>query len=182
MDYEKLVQHKLGKDPRMDELDSVRSEIAALKAAQEKDVSQRFEQAVSQRRQAVKTLIASNDEFASIKELNAEEAVVQHILDTWENDEIDLTPEEAAKEVEAALLEKASKWTALSKLKKNEPQAAAPKELPPLKSGMKTLTNNMASTGEPKRPTKPLHLMTDNERYAEAYRRAQEKQKERQGF
>jgi hypothetical protein len=168
-----------GKIPRAEELEKVRSEIAALKAAQEKDISDRFESAVNQRRVAVKTLIATNEEFSTIRELNAEDAVVQHILDTWENEEIELSPEDAAKEVEAALLEKATKWTTLTKLKKQEPTevVAEKKELPPLKAGMKTLTNDMASTGEIKRVTKPLHMMTESERYAEARRRYEEKLK-----
>lgn len=178
IDYEKFAQHKIGKDSKSEEMESLRADLAALKTAQEKDVSDRFEAAVNQRRIAIKSLVAENAEFSTIKELKAEDAVVQHILDTWENDEIDLSPEDAAKEVEAALLEKATKWTSLSKLKQNV-EVAEKKELPPLKAGMKTLTNNMAATGEIKRPTKPLHLMTESERYAEARRRAEEKLKQR---
>lgn len=177
IDYEKFAQHKIGKDSKSEELETIRSEIAALKADQKKDIDDRFESAVNQRRVAVKSLIASNDEFSTIKELKAEDAVVQHILDTWENDEIELSPEEAAKEVETALIERAKKWSSLSKLKtKEEPQRVEDKkELPPLKMGMKTLTNNMASTGEIKAPKKPLHLMSEQERYAEARRRYEEK-------
>lgn len=184
VDYEKLVQHKLGKDPKSDELEALRSDIAKLKADQEKDINDRLKAAVEQRRVAVKDLIAENPEFSTIKELKAEEAVVQHIVDTWEAEEIELSPEEAAKDVEQMLLEKASKWTALSKLKKEElvrEPAAEKKELPPLKTGMKTLTQNMAATGDVKRPQKPLHLMSDSERYAEARRRYEEKYQQMRG-
>lgn len=175
LDYEKYTQHKLGKDPRTDELEKIRSEVAAVKAAQEKDVEDRFNSAVQQRRVAVKGLIASGDEFKAIKAKGAEEAVVQHILDTWENDEIELSPEQAAKEVEAELLARAESWASL--VRKDQPQVSAPqpKELPPLKTGMKTLTNDMASTGEIKRVTKPLHLMSEQERYAEARARFEDK-------
>lgn len=177
VDYEKLVQHKIGKDPKAEELEKVNARIQAMEEAQKKDIDQRYEQAVNQRRSAVKTLIAG-EEYPTIKGLKAEEAVVQHILDTWENDEVELSPEDAAKEVEEALLEKASKWAALVKPKVTE-QVAEKRELPPLKDGMKTLTNQMASTGEIKKPMKPLHMMTDDERYKEAYRRALEKQQNR---
>lgn len=182
IDYEKFTQAKLGKDPKSEELEALRSDIAKLKADQEKDVEDRFKSAVNQRRVAVKELVAKSDEFKAIKAKKAEEAVVQHILDTWENEEVDLSPEEAAKEIETELRSRAKEWAALVGEEKKETQvevAADKKELPPLKPAMKTLTNNMAATGEIKRPTKPLHLMTDTERYQEAYRRAQEKAQER---
>ncbi len=174
VDYEKLVQHKIGRDQKTEEMESLRNDIAALKAAQEKDVNERFESAVNQRRSAIKSLVAENPDFSTVKELKAEEVVVQLILDTWEEDEVELTPEEAAMAVEKELLERSKKWTSLTKLKSQEAPAEK-RELPPLKPAMKTLTNNMASTGEVKKPLKPLHLMTDQERYQEAYRRAQEK-------
>lgn len=179
VDYEKLTQHKLGQSPENKDLETLKSDLAALKADREKDIHDRFESAVNQRRVAVKTLIASGDEYSAIKELRAEDAVVQHILDTWENDEIELSPEEAAREVEAALLEKANQWAKLSRPPKTETEPAVveepKKELPPLKTGMKTLTNNMAATGEIKPSLKPLHLMSEQERYQEARRRYEEK-------
>lgn len=174
VDYEKLVQHKLGKDPKAEELERVNARLAAMEDSQKKDVEQRYEAAVNQRRSAVKALVAGEG-FPSIKEMKAEEAVVQHILDTWENDSVELSPEDAAKEVEAALLEKASKWASLVKPKVTEEVVADKRELPPLKDKINTLTNNMAATGEIKKPSKPLHLMTDNERWAEARRRVEEK-------
>lgn len=180
IDYEKLTQHKLGKDPRSEELDTLRSEIGALKADREKDINDRFESAVNQRRVAVKSLIASGDEYSAVKELKAEDAVVQHILDTWENDGIELSPAEAAKEVDTALREKAQKWAKILGTKEEparveEQKAESTKELPPLKPAMKTLTNNMGSTGDIKPLKKPLHLMNDQERYLEARRRYEEK-------
>lgn len=179
IDYEKFTQHKLGKDPKAEELAEFRAELAALKADRDKDVSDRFESAINQRRVAVKSLIASNEDYSTIKELKAEEAVVQLILDTWENEEVELSPDEAALMVEKELIERGRKWSSLKKLK-SETTAETPekKELPPLKTGTKTLTNNMASTGEIKRPSTPLHLMTEQERYAEARRRAEEKIKQ----
>lgn len=178
VDYEKFAQHKIGKDPRAEELDKVNARVAAMEDAQKKDIDQRYEMAINQRKVAVKALVAG-DAFPAIKEMKADDAVVQHILDTWENDNVDLSPEEAAKEVEAVLLERANKWAALVKPKETE-TVADKKELPPLKTT--TLSNNMGSTGEVKLPTKPLHLMTEQERYQEAYRRSQEKLRQRQGF
>jgi len=113
--------------------------------------------------------------------LKMQEAVVQHILDTWEHDNIDLTPEQAAKEVEELLIERANeeyaKLSGLSKIKSKSAVVDEKKQLPPLKQGIKTLTNNMTATGEIKRPAKSFQGMTDNERWAEARRRAEEKLK-----
>ncbi len=175
IDYEKFTQAKLGRDPRTEELEKVRSEIAELKANQDKDVEDRFKSAVQQRRTAVKELIAKDDTFKAIKTKKVEEAVVQHILDTWEEDEIELSPEEAAQDIEKELKARAKEWASLIEEEVVAEPVVEKKELPPLKTGMKTLTNNMAATGEIKRPMKPLHMMTDTERYAEARRRYEDK-------
>jgi len=113
IDYEKFTQAKLGRDPKTEELDKVRSEIAELKAAQHKDVEDRFKSAVQQRRTAVMDLIAKDDTFKAIKTKKAEEAVVQLILDTWEEEEIELSPEAAAKAVEDELKARAKEWASL---------------------------------------------------------------------
>lgn len=175
VDYEKFTQQRLGKDPQAEAFEKLQAKIEALEADRNKDVNERFEYSINQRRSAVKSLVAENPEYSAIKKLNAEEAVVQLILDTWNEDEIELSPEEAAKEVQKELVERSKKWSSLTQTETQEAPAEK-RELPPLKPGMKTLTNNMASTGEIKPPSKPLHLMTEQERYAEAYRRAAEKE------
>jgi hypothetical protein len=161
--------------PEQEEIKRLSAKLDDIDKAQKDDVSKRFDAAVNERRSAVKQLVGSDAAFSTIKELKAEEAVVTHILDTWEHDSVDLTVEQAAKEVEDLLLEKATKWSQVSKIK---PQATQEKkELPPLKSGVKTLTNNMAPTGEIKRPQKSYEGMSETERYKEARRRAEEKLK-----
>lgn len=186
-DYTKyLIEKDSNLTPEQLALKKLSTEIESVKARQQEDVSKRFEAAVRERREAVNSLIQSNPEFSSIKELKQEEAVVQHILDSWEFDNIELKPEEAAKEVEQELIERAKKWNQLSKLKSQlDPSTSTPglgaegekKLLPPLKPAVKTLTNNMAAMGETKRPLKSFHHMSDQERYSEARRRAEEKLK-----
>lgn len=186
VDYDAYTNYLINKgvtvSPEQQALKKLEAEVADVKKAHLEDVSKRFEAAITDRRNAVKSLIESNKEFKRIKGLGAQEAVVQHILDTWENDEIDLSPEQAAKEVEELLKEREQKWLAISKEEPepNPEQVEGKKELPPLKSGIKTLTNTMAATGEIKRPVKPLHLMSDAERYAEARHRVEEKLKQQQ--
>lgn len=172
-----LIEKTSGSTPEQEAVRKLAAEVDGIKKSHSEDVSKRFEAAINERRKAVTQLVESNEEYSSIKELKLQEAVVQHILDTWENDGIDLSPEEAAKEVEKELIERAGKWTALSKLKPKEDATAELKQLPPLKPQIKTLTNNMSVSGEVKRPVKSLQFMTQEERYAEARRRAEEKLK-----
>ena len=183
VNYDEYTNYLLDKTakttPEQEALKKLSSEIENLKNSQQKDVEKRFEAAVNERRTAVKSLVESKPEFKHIKALEQQEAVVQHILNTWENDEIDLSPEQAAQEVEEILKERRQKWLSIEKDETPPVEVDGKKTLPPLKTGIKTLTNNMAGTSEVKKPGKPLHLMTDSERYAEARRRAEEKIKQR---
>jgi hypothetical protein len=165
-----------GTSPEAKAIDEVKSEVERLKKVQADDIAKRFDAAVNERRTAVKRLVETDAKYSSIKELAAEEAVVQHILDTWEHDNIDLSPEQAALEVEEIILERAKKWSSLSKVRPSgEPVVEKSVELPPLKSGVKTLTNNMNATGEISRPKRSFQGMSDSERWAEARKRAEEK-------
>ncbi len=182
--YDEYTQYLIEKDsalsPEQQAVKKLAEEVEGLKTAQKDDLSQRFEAAVNERRKAVTQLVETNPEFASIKKAKMQEAVVQHILDTWEHDSRELSPEEAAKEVKQVLLDKALEWkTLLEEVPAIAPDQAeeAKKQLPPLKAGIKTLTNNMTASSEVKRPLKSLSHMSDSERYAEARRRAEEKLK-----
>lgn len=179
VDYESYTNYLIEKGsqntPEQQEIKKLATKLESMEKAQQDDVSKRFDAVVNERRTAIKALIAADDTYSTIKGLKAEETVVQHILDTWEHDNIELTVEQATKEVEDLLQEKATKWAGFSKVKTEVSQEK--KELPPLKSGVKTLTNNMAPTGEIKRPQKSFEGMSEQERYKEAYRRAQEKLK-----
>lgn len=175
-----LIEKETALTPEQQQLKKHAEEIEGIKAQHLDETKKRFEAAVNERRNAVKELVETKPEFARIKKAKMEEAVVKHILDTWEHENIDLSPEQATKEVADILLEKANEWKAL--LEDDQPKVEAPqesdqKQLPPLKPGIKTLTNNMAATGEIKRPVKSFQFMTDSERYAEARRRAEEKLK-----
>lgn len=175
-DYTKyLIDKSAGADPQQDAFKALKAEVDGVKKAHQDDVSKRFEAAVADRRQAIVTLVDSNPEFAALKKGGKpiQEAVLQHILDTWEHDDTELTPEQAAKEVKEVLKEKKAQLDALFQ---EEPAVDQKKELPPLKPGIRTLTNQM-TTGELKRPIKSFQGMTDAERYAEARRRAEEKLK-----
>lgn len=179
-----LIEKSGEKTPEQEELVKLRGDLDSVKKAHEDEVTKRFDAAVSERRRAVKDLVDKVDtSFKHIKKAGMEEAVVQHILDTWENDSIDLTPEVAAKEVEDLLKEHAAKWAAIlaDDVPKSVEEPTDTKVLPPLKPQIKTLTNNLAPSGEIKTPTKPFNGMNDQERWAEARRRVEERMKKLRG-
>lgn len=176
-DYTKyLIDKSNATDPTQKALLEMKAEVDGVKQAHQEDVDKRFKAAVEDRRNAVKTLVDSDVEFASLKKGGKvlQDAVVQHILDTWEHDNVELSPQQAAKEVREALKQKKSE---LDKLFEEQPavdQVDQKKQLPPLKPNVKTLTNNM-TTGGLKTPLKSFQGMSDGERWAEARRRAEEK-------
>lgn len=175
-----LISKKAAADPNSQELQSIKKELAEIKDGQKKSLEERMSDAIETTRGAVKSVVESNADFSSIKELKLEEAVVQHILDSWDEDEVELSPEQAAKEVEALLVEQAAKYAGLPKLKTaSQPAPVEEKKLPPLKPGITTLTNNMAATGDAKRPPRSYQGMSDQERWTEARRRAEEKLKQK---
>lgn len=178
VDYNEYSQYQVdklnGADPNKEALKKLADEVSGLKKSQEDNVSKQFEAAVNERRLATKELVDSKPEFSRIKKANAHEAVVQHILDTWEHDSKEISVEQAAQEVEELLTEKAKKWAALLEEEKEAAPEGEKKQLPPLKQGLKTLTNQV-TTGEIKKPVKSFQHMSDSERWAEARRRAEEK-------
>lgn len=172
-----LLEKNAGASPEQQALKKLEAELEDVKRSRDDDSKRAFDAAVTERRNAVNSLVETSEEFVSIKELGQQEAVVQHILDTWEHDDIELSVEQAAKEVEEAILERGKKWNSLSKLKVVPPQEEK-RQLPALKQGVKTLTNDMTTQGEATRPKKSFQGMNQEERYAEARRRAEEKIKQ----
>lgn len=163
--------------PEQQALKKLEAELEGVKKTQEDGERKAFEAAVAERRAAVNALVESDAEFSSIKERGVQEGVVQYILDTWEEDGIDLPVEQALKEVENELLEREKARVPLSKLKL-VPAEEEKKVLPSLKQGVKTLTNEMTIQGEVARPKKSFQGMSEEERYAEARRRAEDKLKQ----
>ena len=173
-DYSQYQVNKLnGSNPVEEEIKKLQGKISDIEKNAETNITRQFEAAVEERRIATKELVDQTAQFPRIKKAQAQEAVVQHILDTWEHDSKELSIEQAAKEVEEILVEKAKQWASL--LEEDQDVGATPKKtLPPLKQGLKTLTNQVTS-GDLKRPLRSLHGLSDNERWAEARRRAEEK-------
>lgn len=178
VDYNEFSQYQINKlnsaDPTQQRIDKLEGRVSDAEKSSRDNISKQFEAAVSERRLAVNSLVESNPAFARVKKAKAQEAVVQHILETWEHDSKELSVEDAAKEVEEILVERAKQWSSLLEEEKAAEPDGEKKQLPPLKQGLKTITNQVTS-GDLKKPLKSFQHMNDSERWAEARRRAEEK-------
>lgn len=180
VDYNEYSQYQLNKmqghDPRAEEFNLLKGKTESLEKMMQQNIETQFEAAVAERRTATAELVDNTDKYPRIKKAKAHEAVVQHILDTWEHDSKELSIEQAAKEVDSILLEKAQQWKSLLE-DENEAVTQDPrKSLPPLKpQGLRTLTNQVTA-GDLNRPRKSYSQMSsDSERYEAARMRALEK-------
>lgn len=166
-----LLSQPTAQDPRIpgllakiEELEGKTNKIdSTLNDSQAKAV----EQAVNQIRNEAKILIDSDAAYETIKASDGLESVVEHIKRTYEEDGVFLSVEDAAKEVEEALVEQAIRLAGLSKVKqKLQPPVEDPKLQQTRQSQpIKTLTHDMTSA-----PTKTL---TPNDRRQRAIMRAQ---------
>lgn len=176
-DYSQYQVNKLnGMDPVQEEFKKLNGKISEIEKSAQENVSKQFEAAVNERRTAAAQLIEKTDQFPKLKKAKATEAVVKHILDTWEHDSEELSVEQAAKEVEEGIIERAKQWASLLEEEKEGEllEEGKAKLLPPMKAAVKTLTNQVTA-GELKRPQKSYQGMNDQDRWAEARRRAEEK-------
>src|SRR6202789_3218101 len=163
VDYNEYSQYQLNKmqgvDPRAEEFNQLKGKTESLERMMQENIETQFNAAVSERRIATTELVDKTNQFPKIKKAKAHEAVVQHILDTWEHDSKELAIEQAAKEVEMILAEKAAQWKALLE-DENEAVTQDPrKSLPPLRQGLKTLTNQVTAS-DLTRPRKSYSQMS----------------------
>lgn len=177
--YDKYSEYLLSKSesPENDPVRQLEAKISKLEAAQEESQVKQFESIKSQYRNSIKDLVSKDPNFESVKELGAEEHVLQHILDTFEQDDVTLTVEEAAKEVEDFLMEDALKMANLKKVQAKlapKKQLAPPAQQSQPKAALKTITQQIA----PSTKTYPQsqHL-SPRERLAAALSKAQQRNK-----
>lgn len=176
-EYTKYVLEKQnGEDPHATAIKKLEAEIAALKKGSEESAASQYEETVAEYKKEIAKAVAENPDFSSVKEFKREDAVLQLILDSFEEDDVELTVHEAAKLIEDKLLEYGQQFQKLPKFKKETVTEAEPekKTLPRPMVG-KTLTNDMTVSSE-KTPLKSLQHLSEAERYAEARRRVVERQ------
>lgn len=171
--YDEYLKYQLDRqnaeDPGEKRFRKVEDEISQFKKQQEESVVKEYQANQALWKQEISKVVSDNEAFSTIKELGAENIVLQHINDSFDEDGIELTTEQAAEEIEKALVERAEKFASISKIKN---KAQADKVLGPPKSSPKTITQTMTVTSQ-KPSTKPFHLMSESEQIAEAIRRVQ---------
>lgn len=142
--YDELTQLILAEQNGVDTKDAAIQELSAkidkMESSQTEAQKKQTEAVINNYRTEIGRLVDSNDEYETIKARGAQDFVLQHILDTF-NDPEDgaiLTIEEAAKDIEEALFNEALELTKLKKVQAKLPApAAAParrEALPPPRS------------------------------------------------
>lgn len=174
MDYEELTNLILSQTQGADPVKELKSEIQQLKTNEEQRVSKQYEATVNQYKREISTLVDKDENFVTIKEENAQDAVLQHILETFEKDNEMLSVEEASKDIEDFLVDEAIKKSSLTKVKAKlspPPAKQEEKRLPPPRQAPKTLTQQVESA--PTRTFNQFQHLSMKERIAQAISRAQ---------
>lgn len=171
-----LLARQNGEKPETQAFKKLETEISEMKKKQEESQAAQFEDTVSEYRKEIAALVSKDPAYSTVKELKHEEAVLQIILDAWEEDDEEVSVEQAAKDVEDFLIEEAVRMASATKVKARLGEGEK-KPLPPPKPGLKTLTQQVVA-GSEKRPLKTLQNMSESERYAEARRRVQERREQ----
>ena len=165
--YEQLTNSILnGPNPQDQTLAELREEIRQLREGQTKTQEEiknaqtrQYEQALKQIGNDVKMLVQGNEEFEMIEKMQAEEAVTAYIEHKFNDAGVLLSIEEAAREVEEYLTEKALEISNAKKIQAKRAPVAPPAPAP-AKPGLRTLTHQTVQS-----TTRPL---TDKDRRARA--------------
>lgn len=184
LSYEEYTKYILDKqtdeNPQDIKLKALEAEIAALKKGSEESAASQYEETIAEYRKEIGKSLLNNPEFSSVKNLESingvkgEDAVMQLILDSFEQDDVELSVDDACKQIEDYVTDFGKKFNALPKFKTESQEVEIPKKELPRPMVGKTLTNDMTA-GSDKRPFKSLQHLSENERYAEARRRVLER-------
>lgn len=173
MTYEEYTQHLLNKqaseDPEVQKRMALEEKLLKLEKANEDRTLQDYQNNQNLWKKEISRIVTDSDQYPTVKELSMEEAVLRHINDSFDEDGIELSAEDAAKEIEEELVKRVDKYSNLSVVKKKYEES---RSLGPPKSGPKTITQQMTVTSQ-KPVNKPFHLMSESEQIAEAIRRVQ---------
>lgn len=178
--YEEIVKHELtkeaAKDPVKEEIQKLREENEAIRKSIVEKEHQEYQANQALWKKEVDKTIQETDEFPTLKIYGGEKAVLDHINDSFEEDGIELTVDEAAAQLEEAAYQdkladyekflKVQEFKSISKVSENKVLGAP-------KTAIKTITQNMTTTPKTSPASKPFHLMNEHEQIQEAIRRVQ---------
>jgi hypothetical protein len=177
MSYEELTNLMITQQNGADPVRALEAKISKLETDQVENTNRQYEATIKQYKAEASTLVSKDTKkYFLIDKQGAQDAVVQHIVDTWEeNPEKVLTVEDAANDIEEFLREEAKKQKAyLDELDgpKEVPQAGLKKLPPPQKQAPRTLSQSQESSGQSRTYPQFQHLSM-KERIAAAMAKAQ---------
>lgn len=167
--YEQLTNSILNGPSQQDQVIlDLQAKIAKLEEGQtstqeqfKKNQEQQYEQAVKQINNEVKMLVHGNEEFSMIVEMDASEAVTAYIEHKFNDDGVLVSVEDAAREVEEYLTEKALSIAKNKKIQSKLMPVPAAVPIPaPKAQGMRTITHQ---AGQP-----VARMSSDKDRRARA--------------
>ena len=164
-----LLQKQAGEDPAEQRYRAVEEKLSNIEKQQEELAVKEYKFNQNLWKQEIQKTVADAEIYPEIQYWKAESAVLQHINDSFELDGVELTAEQAAKEIEEQLVERSKRFADAPSLKN---RAEPPRVLGAPKSAPKTITQNMTQSSQ-KPASKPFHLMSESEQIAEAIRRVQ---------
>lgn len=160
--HDQIAEMLLNSRPDDIEMRRVKAELQSLKNSQQEQFSKiqdaqkaAYEQAVKQVSREVNMLVDSNEAYETIKATKSHGAVVELIKQTYDEDGILLSAEEAADMVEEYLTDEALTLAKLKKVQsKLAPSEAAPSDTEEQTSQKpqvttKTLTNTVTASSKP---------------------------------
>lgn len=174
LDYEELTRLLLEQQQGADPVNALKADIEKMKADQQQAVSAQYEATLKQYKAEAEAVVAADPKaFFLINKGKHHDVVVQHIVDTWqENPEQVLTVEQAAKEIEEYFREQARQQKALLEELEGPPPAPTPpvpeKKLP---NPTRTLTQQVETA--PTRTFGQFQHLSMKERIAQAIARSQ---------
>lgn len=155
--------------PEHQQIALLQAKIKELEEGQKKSLTvleehqqKQRDQAVSAIRNKAKSIVDNNPEFELIQKTGSHEAVVQLIVDTWDNEGRAISEEEAAEEIENYLMEQMAPLIGAQKIKSKftQPQQVeAQQPTTQQKPSVKTLSHSETTTTQ-----KPLSAMSRRER------------------
>jgi hypothetical protein len=174
LEYDKYAEFKVkeleAKDPREERLLKHEQELAELKKQLEEKEVKEYQLNQQLWKNEISKTIETQEEFRTLKrDPGMVDLILQHINDSFEEDNVELSAEQATREIQQALRERKKKLDLILE----DEETPAQKSLGPPKSSPKTITQNMTVTPKTLQ-SKPFHLMSESEQIAEAYRRVQE--------
>jgi len=181
LEYDKYAEFKVkeleAKDPREERLIKHEQELAELKKQLEEKEVKEYQLNQQLWKNEISKTIGESEEFRALKkDPGMVDLVLQHINDSFEEDNVELSAEQAAREIQLALRERAKK---LAPYLEDE-EVPKQKSLGAPKSSPKTITQNMTVTPKTLQ-SKPFHLMSESEQLAHAIRKVQEDKLKQRG-